>query len=60
MTDNNFSTIQTALNQKLSLIGLALAGLREQSAHSEINPEEIESIELLVGETKQELLAMLN
>lgn len=60
MTDNNFSTVQTVLNQKMTLISLALAGLREQSTHSEINPEEIESIELLVGETQQELIAMLN
>ena len=48
------------LDQKLTLISLALAGLREQSSHSEINPEEVESIELLVVETKDELLAILN
>lgn len=60
MTDNNFSTVQTVLNQKLSLISLALAGLREQSTHSEIKPEEMEHIELQVGETQQELIAMLN
>lgn len=59
MTDLNLSTFQTVLNEKLTLISLALAGLREQSSHSEINPEEVESIELLVGETKDELLAIL-
>jgi hypothetical protein len=60
MSNSNFSTVQTVLNQKLSLISLALAGLRDQSTHSEINPEEIESIELLVGETKQQLIEILN
>ena len=48
------------LDQKLTLISLALAGLREQSSHSEINPEEVESIELVVVETKDGLLAILD
>ena len=49
MIDNNLNATQTFLNQKLSLISQALAGSREQSTHSEINPDEIKSIELLVG-----------
>jgi hypothetical protein len=60
MTGSNFNTVQTVLNQKLLLINFALAGLREQSTHSEINPSDIELIEGLVSETKQDLLAILN
>lgn len=60
MTESNFNTVQTVLNQKVSLINLALAGLREQSTHSEINPGDIELIEGLVSDTKQDLLAILN
>lgn len=60
MTENNFSTVQTVLNQKMSLINLALAGLREQSTHSEINPSDIAIIEGLVSETKKDLLSILN
>lgn len=60
MTNTDFNTNQIAANQRLDIISLALAGLRDQSTHSVINPKEIESIELLVSETKQDLLAMLN
>lgn len=35
-------------------------GLCEQSKHSEINPGDIEKIEDLVSETKQDLQAILN
>lgn len=60
MTNSNSSTLQTVLNQKMALINLALAGLREQSTHSEINPSDIELIEGLVSTTKQDLLAIIN
>lgn len=60
MTNGNFNTLQTVLNQKMALINLALAGLREQSAHSEINPSDIELVEGLVSTTKQDLLAIIS
>jgi hypothetical protein len=59
MTNSNFNTLQTVVNQKMALINLALAGLREQSTHSEINPSDIELVEGLVSSTKNELLAII-
>lgn len=44
----------------MTLINPALSRLREQPTHPEINPGDIELIEGLVSETKQDLLAILN
>ena len=62
MTESNSSTINTllkdAIEQKFTLIGLAIAGLRDKATHSQITPNDVEVIEVLIGQSDSELQVM--
>lgn len=59
MTGINSTLLNDVIKDKFTLIGLAVAGLKEKLSHSEIENSDIEVIELLIGQSGSELEAMV-
>lgn len=53
------SDIASIINLKLSPIGYAIAGLREESKHTQIEANELDSIEQLLWSAKAEIIEEL-
>ena len=59
MTSMNSTLLNNVIKDKFTLIGLAVAGLKEKLSHSEIENNDIEVIELLIGQSGADLQEMV-
>lgn len=59
MTGIDSTLLNNVIKDKFTLIGLAVAGLKEKLSHSVIEINDIEVIELLIGESGADLQTMV-